>query len=793
MITDVGQISGVNPAGIPQAMKNVRRWCCWAAVPKQKADGTVEYTKEPRRGHAPGKRASSTDAATWCDFETAYAHVQTGEMSGVGFVLGDGWAGVDLDDAFVGADLRPDAAAIVSRLSSFTERSVSKTGVHVIVHAELHRGIKTSSVEVYGEGRYFTMSGDRLDGCHQTVESRQAELDALVQDLQNERARNTRSLVPTNAVSISDDRTRLTPPPPASDEEIIERAHRACRGFADLWAGNIAKYDGDDSRADLALAGYLAFMCGPEQDGLVRRLMEQSRLKRDKWVENRTYLERTISKAYGERGEDDFFHWNGHPRKAELVPISVPSPGTPPDRGLLLDLTHSSTVDDTGFARRLAEEGRDHIRYVTSWGKWITWDGSRWNVDDGTGAVQQAQILRDRLWHEFADLPLKKKTALALKYIKQCGSAKKIRDIVGLLRHQQPIRISHEQLDQHRLLLNLRNGTIDLRTGECLPHDREHFITQMAAVAYQPFAEADLWEQFIHEAMLGDAELIRFLQVSAGLMLSGDVSVQAMWCHHGNGANGKSTFLGTIANLLGDYATAAPPNFLMTRQTESHPTEIANLYGKRLVTAIECEGGKRMRESFVKMLTGGDKMAARRMHENFWTVDPTWHLHVAFNDPPTITGTDDGIRRRLKIIPWRADFRGAKQDKSIKERLESEEMRPGILNWCLAGFRDYLANGLPSNSAVEDATAEYVSEQDVLGVFLDEECVIGPACQVVFPAFLKSFHGWLETRGEHPGYWSGKKVGADLKRRGFYSEKCSSGYDRNKTVYHGIRLIHPPL
>jgi putative DNA primase/helicase len=791
MITDVRQISRVNPEGIPQAMKEVRRWCCWAAVPKQKADGTVEYTKEPRRGHAPDKRASSTDATTWCDFETAYAHVLTGEMSGVGFVLGDGWAGIDLDDAFLGDDLQPEAASIVSRLSSFTERSVSKTGAHVIVHGELQRGIKTSSVEVYGEGRYFTMSGDRLDGCHQTVENRQAELDALVQDLQNERARNTRSLVPKNPVEISNDPANPPPPPPASDEEIIEQAHRVCRGFADLWAGNITKYDGDDSRADLALAGYLAFMCGPEQDGLVRRLMEESCLKRDKWFKNRTYLERTISKAYGERGEGDFFHWNGRAQKGELVQISVPSSGALPDHGLLLDLTNPSTIDDIGFARRLAEEGRKQIQFVTSWGKWITWNGSRWTVDDGAGAVQQAQILRDRLWHEFADLPVKK--ALALKYIQACGSAKKIRDVVGLLRHQQPIRISHEQLDQHRFLLNVRNGTIDLRTGECLPHDRDHFITQMAAVEYQPFARANLWEQFIQEAMLGDVELIRFLQVSAGLMLSGDVSVQAMWCHHGNGANGKSTFLTAIGKLLGDYYVAAPANFLMMRQSETHPTEIANLYGKRLVTAIECEGGKRMRESFVKMLTGGDKMAARRMKENFWMVDPTWHVHVAFNDPPTITGTDDGIRRRLKIIPWRADFKGAKQDKTIKERLESEEMRPGILNWCLAGFQDYLANGLPNTRAVDNATADYVSEQDVLGLFLDEECVIGPACQVVFPTFLKSFHGWLETRGEHPSYWSGKKVGADLKRRGFYSEKCSSGYDRNKTVYHGIRLIHPPV
>ena len=134
----------------------------------------------------------------------------------------------------------------------------------------------------------------------------------------------------------------------------------------------------------------------------------------------------------------------------------------------------------------------------------------------------------------------------------------------------------------------------------------------------------------------------------------------------------------------------------------------------RSVTAIECEGGQRLRESFVKSITGGDKVAARRMKEDFWMLDPTWHVHVSFNDPPTINGTDDGIRRRLKIIPWGARFEGVNQDPTLKARLESEQHRAAILNWCLAGMRDYRSSGMPSAVAVAEATDEYVAEQDSL-------------------------------------------------------------------------------
>jgi putative DNA primase/helicase len=413
-------------------------------------------------------------------------------------------------------------------------------------------------------------------------------------------------------------------------------------------------------------------------------------------------------------------------------------------------------------------------------------------MDDGACAIRAAQDLRDQLWREYAALPHEEKTKASLAFIQSCGNAKHIQNIVSLTKSQAVIRISHEALDRHPYLLNVRNGTLDLRTGLLRAHDPANFLTQLAAVDFDSQATSDEWLLLVNQCMQGDAELVRFLQVSAGLALSGDVSPQLLWCHYGRGANGKSTFLGALAKMFGDYAVAAPPNFLMMKRGDSHPTEIATLYGKRLVTAIECEGGQRLREAYVKMLTGGDTVAARRMKEDFWMMAPTWHIHVSFNDPPTINGTDDGIRRRLKIIPWRARFEGASKDPDLKTRLESEQHRSAILNWCLAGMLDFFAHGVPDTTAVAEATDEYVTEQDVLGNFLEECCRVGRPGQTVFNDFMAAFHHWLETRGENPRAWSGKRLAGELKRRGFEKHRPVSGEDRGKTLYTGVSLIVGP-
>ena len=791
MLRDISQIIPVNEDGIPAAMKSEARWVVWVAVEQRRRDGTIEFSKEPRRAGDPGRRASSTDPATWSDFFTALRTLEGGTVHGLGFVLGDGWIGVDLDNAFeADGSLHAEAADTVHELQSFTDRSVSGDGVHVIARGEVPEGRKWADVEVYGSGRYFTVTGDHLPGTPTTVEHRGTEVAALLERLrQRDVGRGCRgaSTVPVPP----DERGADEPPAPATDEEIIEVAHRVCRGFAAVWSGNFSGYDDDESRAEMAIAQWLAFVCGRGQERLVRRLMWQSDLRREKWTTNRTYLDRTISRAFEGRGDDDFYHW---PRLARTTSIALVDRENEEDRTRVLvgpiDLCQPTTLDDTGFVRRLAREAQNQIRYVPDWQKWISWDGTRWRLDDSAPAIQAAQELRDRLWREFAELPHEQRSEAAIKLLKAVGGARRLQAIVSLAASEPTLRIRYEALDTHPMLLNVRNGTLDLRTGILRQHRREDFITQMAAVTFDAEAVSPLWTRFISQAAGDDPELIRFLQISAGLALSGDVSCQALWCHHGSGGNGKSTYLGAMVNMLGDYAGPAPHDFLMIRQGNSHPTELAQLYGKRLVTAVECEGGRRLRESFVKMITGGDKVAARRMNEDFWDMHPTWHIHVTFNDPPTIGGTDDGIRRRLKVVPWRVSFRGANQDRSVKDALESEEHRSAILNWCLCGIREWIATGRFEATAVTQATAEYVAEQDIFGTFIAEECRLNTTASVVFDSFQRYFRSWLEQRGEHVDKWTARRVATELTRRGHVKERPTSGQHRGQTIYHGLGHDH---
>jgi putative DNA primase/helicase len=648
-------------------------------------------------------------------------------------------------------------------------------------------GKRSGNIEVYGRGRYFTVSGRPLPFWPPgTVEPRQEELDDLVARIEAERACARPG---GQGLTISPAWPDPPPPPPASAVEIIDLGHRVCQHFGALWRGEVDAHDGDASRADMALIGSLAWLCGPGQQAFVRDLAMQSGLRREKWETHRTYLQRTIDVAYRDRGPDTFYNWRRREPPIAITPLSAPGG----DNGAgALDLRRPVTLDDIGFARRLAAAILDRIKYVEGWKKFVFWDGRRWALDDGACAVRAAQDLRDTLWVEYAALPHEEKTKAALQFIQSCGNAKHLQNIVSLTKSQQPIRISHDQLDRHPYLLNVRNGTIDLRTGVLLPHEPANLITQLAAVDFDPRATSAEWLLFVNQCMQGDPELVRFLQVSAGVALSADVSPQFLWCHYGRGANGKSTFLGALANMLGDYAVAAPPNYLMARKNDGHPTEMAMLHGKRLVMAIECEGGQRLRESFVKSITGGDKVAARRMNEDFWMLEPTWHVHVSFNDPPTINGTDDGIRRRLKIVPWGARFEGSSQDPTLKARLESEQYRAAILNWCLAGMRDFMANGVPLAVAVAEATDEYVADQDSFGNFLQECCRVGRPGEARFDDLMPAFHHWLETHGENPRAWNRKRLGNELQRRGFNKHRPSAGEDRGKTVYAGLTLLVAP-
>lgn len=476
-------------------------------------------------------------------------------------------------------------------------------------------------------------------------------------------------------------------------------------------------------------------------------------------------------------------------KKAAQITAVIESAGTGAAEPLNLKKPH--TLDEKAAARRLALESAGTLRYCVQWQKWLNWDGRRWRVEaDNGAAVEAAKRLGDSLWSELRLLNRAEQDA-ALQFVRGMGSAKRLFGVVSLLRSEPAIAVRVEQLDRQPFLLNLRNGTLDLNTLELVPHDPRHLITQMAEVTYGEQAESELWERFINDATDGDEELAAFLQRAAGVALTGSVRDEILYCHYGRGANGKSTYLDALRQLLGDYAGVAPPSFLAHRNTEGHPTELAAMHGKRLVAAIEMEGGCRMRESLVKSLTGGDAIQARRMREDPWTVEPSWKMHVSFNEAPRVSGTDDGIKRRLCVIPWRVSFDGARRDSTLKERLCADgPERGGILNWAIAGLRAWQIGGISPPDCVKAFTEEFSRQQDSFGQFLDECCDLGTGHRVESGAFYREFTAWLERRGESTTAWTSNRVSSELVRRGFIKEeRRTGGLHRGKRFYAGLGLL----
>lgn len=446
-----------------------------------------------------------------------------------------------------------------------------------------------------------------------------------------------------------------------------------------------------------------------------------------------------------------------------------------------------STHSDIGFARRLVHEARGTLRYCRETKSWLAWNGKRWLKDDGLAAQHVAKRVSDMLWRELAELPSDDDRKRAVPFVKSASSARAIDAAVKLARSEPGVTVSMTELDCKPYLLNVANGTLDLKTLELLPHNPEHLLTHLADVEFDSLATCPAWEKFISDVTDNDDALAGFLQRSCGLALSGDVSEHALWLHYGEGRNGKSTLLNILGELLGSYYGPAPMDMLLIKhgRSKEQETMFANLAGKRLVTSVEADSGVRFSEATVKLLTGGDTVAARHLYGAYWSLTPSWKLHVAANHKPIVRGQDEGIWRRLMLTPWMVTFDGNREDKGLKDKLRSEF--PGILGWCVVGFQKWLANGLVPPESVTAATSEYRSENDVLAQWIDECCIRQETAAAKALDLYRSFKGWADERGEFCP--SSKAMGSQLERMGFRKERPSGGPYRGSTIRRGIGLL----
>lgn len=436
-------------------------------------------------------------------------------------------------------------------------------------------------------------------------------------------------------------------------------------------------------------------------------------------------------------------------------------------------------LTDTGNAARFAVMHGEIVRHVAQWGRWFVWDGTRWPHDDTGEVVRLARVTNASIYREAADEPDEMRRKALSQHAVRSESDPKIRAMLHLAESEPGIAIRAQDFDRDPWTLNVANGTIDLRTGTLRAHRREDLLTKLAPVEFDPQATCPMFDAFLQRIMDHSKQLIAYLQRAIGSALAGVVLEHVLFVLYGLGANGKSTLLNLILRLLGNYAKRAAPGLLMRKYGDTHPTEIADLYGARFVASIEVEEGKRLAEVLTKELTGGDRLKARRMREDFWEFDPTFKLFLAVNHKPTIRGTDEAIWRRIREVPFTISIPKAEQDTRLLEKLIGEG--PGILNWMLRGCLCWQGDGLKDPPEVEAATEEYRAEMDVLGDFLTE-CVCADRLGSVTAKILYAgYTKWCEENGEKPV--SQKRLGSSLSERGFVRRR-----DREGIVWDGLVL-----
>jgi P4 family phage/plasmid primase-like protien len=418
---------------------------------------------------------------------------------------------------------------------------------------------------------------------------------------------------------------------------------------------------------------------------------------------------------------------------------------------------------DSGNAERLADRHGANLRYCYPWGKWLGYDSTRWSLDDRGAVVMLAKDTARAIFEEAKEAPDDETAKRLGKWATSSLSESKLRSMISLAQSEPGIPVLPEEMDAAEDLLNVLNGTIDLRTGELREHRREDLITKLAPVEYDPDAEAPAWAAAL-ERVLPSEEVRRFFKKVCGYALTGDVSEQMLPVLYGTGANGKSTVLNALLAVLGDYGMQAAPDLLVAKKG-SHPTELADLFGMRFVASIEVEDGSRLAESLVKQLTGGDRIKARRMRQDFWEFEPTHKVFMACNHKPQVRGTDNAIWRRIRLVPFTETIPPAEQDKHLPAKLREE--RAGILAWAVEGCLEWRREGLQAPDEVRQATGAYRAEMDVLGAFLRECCILNAESNVAVRDLYKAYKMWCEEGGERPE--SQRKFGSRLTERGGFA------------------------
>jgi putative DNA primase/helicase len=439
-------------------------------------------------------------------------------------------------------------------------------------------------------------------------------------------------------------------------------------------------------------------------------------------------------------------------------------------------VSSDESVWGTEDALALAFTRRYHRdwRYVATWGRWLVWDGHRWRNEDTLAATD---LIRSVCRHAAVrtDNP---------KIAAKLASSGTVSGVERLARTDRRHAATTDEWDADPWLLNTPGGVVDLKTGRTRTNERADRMTKITTAT--PRGLCPQWTAFLANITGGDVELQAYLQRMVGYCLTGATSAHALFFLYGTGANGKSVFANVISTILGDYAATASMDTFVETRGDRHPTDLAGLRGARFVTAIETEQGRRLNESKVKAITGGDKISARFMHKDFFEYTPQFKPVIVGNHKPAIRNIDEAMRRRLHMIPFTVTIPPERRDPRLTEKLLAE--RDGILAWAVAGCLAWQRSGLQPPACVQAATAEYFEAEDAFGRWLDERCVRAANAKSLTAELFTDWKQWAEAAGEFIG--TQRRFSDLLITRGLEKWRNSMGVRGFQGI--GLKQPHTP-
>lgn len=445
-------------------------------------------------------------------------------------------------------------------------------------------------------------------------------------------------------------------------------------------------------------------------------------------------------------------------------------------------LSDFAPMTDLGNAERFVERFSGVVRFAEDRDEWFVWQPPIWKRGAMSAlyeyAKQTARLIEDEAV-QISDEPVinaitGKKTISDRQRMRNHATATESRtrqDAMLALASRHPAIACHSSVfDAEHWQLNTPGGVYDLHNdGDFTPHDPKKMHTLCTSVAPNWFQATPTWDAFLTAITCGDTELRAYLQRACGMTLIGEQRDHVFLFLFGDGRNGKGTFLNLLCDVLGTYAMTLAPDVLVEKRNDSHPTELADLEGKRMAIGTEVPRGSAWNEVRIKMLSGGDKVRARRMRQDFFEFPATHTFWVSGNDKPRIKGTDAGIWRRVRLVPFAANIPDNEVDPDLPAKLHAEA--PGILSWVLDGCALYLQHTLGTCEAVSVATDDYKRDEDILGNFIEDCCIVGTGRSAVKSAFREQLRTWLDEHEYRP--ISDRQLKADLFKRGIVQSRVS--------------------